>query len=104
MNKQVHPHEMESLLSVMMNALEEGYDIDLKDAWEYVQKQESTRFDRYLNSVDVASLPKEFLEKVRQHSVASLPFRSGKNVETVSPKAAKVSDKVDATDFFKNLK
>lgn len=102
--KTAQPHELESLFGVMMNALEEGYDLPLDQAWQYVQKQESSRWERYLSSVDVANLPKDFVEKVRKQSVASLPFRAGQKAPVEQAVKQKVAETVDAKDFFSKMR
>ncbi len=97
------PYEMESMLDLMVDALERGVDLDPRDAWAHVQKQESARFNRYLNQLDVASLPKEFLDKVRQHIVADVPMRGKPRVAEAAP-APKKDERVDAGDFFARMR
>ena len=99
---QPQPYELDSLLGVMIDAMEQGVELSPMDAWHHVHRQEQARFDRYLANVDVTKLPKEFIEKVRQHSVAELPFRT----KSATPKqeAPEPEQKMSSEDFFNNLR
>ena len=102
----IHPHEMESLLGLMLDSMENDVELSLDDAWKYVKKQETARFDRYLSTVDIASLPKEFIEKVRKQSLAALPSRSkGDSKQTqIQKPSPKQDDTFDAGEFFKKMR
>ena len=99
---QPQPYELESLLSVMIDALEQGIDLDPREAWHFVQKQESARCDRYLANVDVAKLPKAFLDKVRTHSVSELPMRRQAQPEYQTAPSKK--EEMSASDFFNKMR
>lgn len=100
---QPQPYELDSLIGVMLDAMEQGMDLSPLEAWNYVQKQEQMRMERYLAKLDVTKLPKQLVDKVRQHSVAELPFR-GQNQQKPAESSSKAEEKVDASDFFANLR
>ena len=101
----IQPHEMESLLGLMLDAMENDVDLPLEDAWRYVQKQEAARFDRYLQNIDLSNLPKEFVEKVRKQGLSNLPSRSKQdNKPAQSAPSKKKDDTVDAGSFFQRMR
>ena len=100
----IHPHEMESLLGLMLDSMENDVDLSIDDAWNHVKKQENARFDRYLSSVDLDKLPKEFIEKVRKHSLSALPSRGKVSKQDNIVKSPKKDDTVDAGDFFSRMR
>jgi hypothetical protein len=105
LGRSIQPHEMESLLNIMIGSLEGGYELNLDEAWQYVHKQEAARIERYLNSVEIDKLPKDFVEKVRKHSLSSLPFQGRKQEAAPSPSPSMVKDEgINASDYFKSMR
>ncbi len=103
--RNIHPHEMETLLSLLSKSLEAGMDLSLDEAWAYTHKTENERFARYLQQLDVDTLPKEVIEKIRKKSVETLPFQAGRKADNgVSSSPNKKDSGIDGRDFFNLLR
>ena len=102
--RNIHPHEMDTLLSMLSKSLENGVDLSIDEAWAYTHKTTSEQFNRYLNEVDVNNLPKEFVEKVRKASVATLPFQAGKQGSGVTSTTRVKEESMDSKDYFNKIR
>ena len=101
----IHPHEMESLLGLMLDSMEGDVELSIDDAWRYVKNQEATRFDRYLQNIDLNNLPKEFIEKVRKQGLSNLPSRGKQDSKPAqSATSNKNDDTIDAGSFFSRMR